>query len=36
MADRLDTVGGEVTITSTPGQGTLVAGSVPVSELVTA
>lgn len=36
MADRLDTVGGTVTITSAPGEGTLVAGSVPVVELVSA
>ena len=36
MADRLDTVGGAVTISSSPGEGTLVVGSVPVSELVTA
>jgi two-component system sensor histidine kinase UhpB len=34
MADRLDTVGGEVTITSTPGEGTLIAGSMPVEQLV--
>ena len=33
MADRLDTVGGGVTITSAPGQGTLVVGTVPIQEL---
>ena len=32
IADRLDTVGGEVDIDSTPGRGTLVRGSVPISE----
>jgi signal transduction histidine kinase len=30
MVDRLDTVGGSVTIVSEPGTGTTVAGSVPV------
>ena len=34
MADRLDTVGGEVRIESTPGAGTVVTGSVPIRELV--
>jgi len=36
MADRLDTVGGEVRIQSSPGAGTVVVGSVPVSEMVPA
>jgi signal transduction histidine kinase len=36
MADRLDTVGGTLTITSAPGQGTLITGTVPVSELMPA
>jgi signal transduction histidine kinase len=30
MADRIGALGGELTIESTPGQGTTVAGSVPV------
>lgn len=34
MADRLDTVGGRVRITSRPGEGTVVSGSVPVNALV--
>ena len=33
MADRLDTVGGEVTIESAPGEGTVVRGSVPIDEM---
>ena len=33
MADRLDTIGGQLRIESTPGRGTLVAGSVPVLDL---
>ena len=33
MADRLDTVGGQLRIDSTPGHGTVVAGSVPVLDL---
>jgi len=32
IADRLDTIGGTWTITSTPGHGTMVAGTVPVRE----
>jgi signal transduction histidine kinase len=36
MADRLDTVGGEVRIDSQPGAGTVVSGSVPIDELVPA
>lgn len=36
MADRLDTVGGSVTIDSSPGQGTVVTGSVPRRSLVEA
>ncbi|MGB5186911.1 MAG: ATP-binding protein, partial [Acidimicrobiia bacterium] len=32
IADRLDTIGGTWTITSTPGHGTVVAGAVPVRE----
>jgi signal transduction histidine kinase len=31
MADRLDTVGGEVRIDSAPGRGTVVSGSVPTA-----
>jgi len=34
IADRIDTIGGTWTITSTPGEGTVVAGVVPVSEAV--
>lgn len=34
MADRLDTVGGEVRIESSPGDGTTIAGSVPVEQPV--
>jgi signal transduction histidine kinase len=30
MADRLDAIGGELHVTSRPGQGTIVTGSVPV------
>jgi signal transduction histidine kinase len=30
IVDRLDTVGGSVTVVSEPGTGTTVAGSVPV------
>ena len=33
MADRLDTIGGQLHIDSTPGHGTIVAGSVPVLDL---
>jgi signal transduction histidine kinase len=33
MKDRLDTVGGQVTVDSTPGSGTLVAGLVPIRPL---
>lgn len=36
MTDRLDTVGGEVRVQSTPGEGTVVTGSVPIQELVPA
>ena len=36
MADRLDTVGGSVSIESRPGEGTVIAGSVPIRELVEA
>ncbi len=36
MTDRLDTVGGHVSITSSPGNGTTVAGSIPSEELVSA
>lgn len=36
MADRLDTVGGAITITSTPGDGTTITGSVPVEQPVPA
>lgn len=32
MADRLDAVGGEVTVQSSPGEGTLVTGSVPTPQ----
>ncbi len=31
MRDRLAAIGGELTIDSTPGQGTAVSGSVPIS-----
>ncbi len=31
MADRLDTIGGSVTVTSSPGVGTRVIGHVPIS-----
>jgi signal transduction histidine kinase len=31
MADRLDALGGELTVTSTPGRGTRVTGSLPVA-----
>ena len=34
MADRLDTVGGRVSIDSTSGEGTTVSGAVPVQALV--
>ena len=34
MADRLDTVGGRISIDSTPGEGTTVSGAVPVEALV--
>jgi signal transduction histidine kinase len=30
MADRLDALGGELTVTSAPGRGTRVTGSLPV------
>ncbi len=30
MADRLDAIGGELTVTSSPGEGTTVTGRVPV------
>ncbi len=30
MADRLDAIGGSLTVTSTPGAGTTVTGTVPV------
>jgi signal transduction histidine kinase len=33
MADRLDTVGGKVRVSSTPGEGTLVTGTVPIQQL---
>ncbi len=36
MADRLDTVGGDVRVESSPGEGTVVAGSVPIEVLATA
>lgn len=32
IGDRIDTIGGTWTITSAPGQGTLIAGSVPVND----
>jgi signal transduction histidine kinase len=34
IADRLDTVGGNVTIRSCPGHGTTIAGSVPIAQQV--
>jgi signal transduction histidine kinase len=30
MADRLDAIGGELTVESTPGSGTTVRGTVPI------
>ncbi len=36
MADRLDTVGGQVRIESTPGHGAVVTGTVPIDQLVPA
>jgi signal transduction histidine kinase len=36
MADRLSAVGGQLQVTSAPGQGTTVRGSVPVTALVPA
>ncbi len=33
IADRLDTVGGSVSIQSTPGNGTTVAGTIPIGDL---
>ena len=36
MADRLDTIGGQLHIDSTPGRGTVIAGSVPVLDLASA
>jgi signal transduction histidine kinase len=34
IADRIDTIGGTTTITSTPGTGTTITGSIPVSDHV--
>lgn len=36
MADRLDTIGGNLSIESAPGQGTTITGSVPVEQPVPA
>lgn len=36
MADRLDTVGGTISIDSTPGRGTTVSGTIPAQVLVAA
>lgn len=36
MADRLDTVGGRVSVASSPGEGTTVAGSIPIRDSVSA
>jgi signal transduction histidine kinase len=36
MADRLDTVGGQANIESTPAHGTTVVGFVPIAELIRA
>jgi len=33
MADRLAALGGELRVTSAPGEGTIVEGSVPINEL---
>ncbi len=33
MADRLDAVGGDLTVESAPGRGTTVAGSIPTAPL---
>jgi len=30
MADRLDALGGSLTITAAPGRGTVVSGSLPI------
>jgi signal transduction histidine kinase len=30
MADRLDAIGGELAVESSPGSGTIVRGSVPI------
>lgn len=35
IADRLDTVGGNVEVESTPGSGTIIWGTVPVPLLAT-
>jgi signal transduction histidine kinase len=32
IADRLDTVGGHLTISSDPGHGTTIAGTVPITQ----
>ena len=31
MADRLDAIGGAVRVESTPGEGTVVTGEIPVA-----
>lgn len=31
MADRLDALGGALTITATPGRGTIVTGTLPAA-----
>jgi signal transduction histidine kinase len=36
MKDRLDALGGDVTVTSAPGRGTRIAGSVPVATALAA
>jgi signal transduction histidine kinase len=36
MGDRLSAVGGELAVTSAPGRGTTVSGSVPVAALIPA
>jgi signal transduction histidine kinase len=33
MADRLEAIGGDLTIDSSPGSGTTLTGSVPTVEL---
>jgi signal transduction histidine kinase len=34
IADRIAALGGELTVSSSPGKGTTVAGSLPITEVV--